>query len=351
MTDPQTPKNQLEMTLSSASVKLANGTGAVTASVTNTAAQPQRVVLRVFAGVFVAPPKTDTRNDGAASDVAPTPHGPRTSEPTEPADPADWATIDESLRTIAAGATVQYTVSFNASSAPGGTYSVKLNAYSADEPPESKSGQTLSLELILPATPAGPKPRKFPWWMVAAAAGLVAVIVVVAFILWPRNTEVPELTGGTLEQAQKALADAGLGGQFVPIESTETPDTVLSQEPEAGTRVEPESVITVDFAVQQTVKVPNVANLLGGAARAAIEDSGLQLVLNPASTCTLNQSGCTVRGQLPNAGETVPVGSAVMLTISKNISTFPVPTDICNVIFCPQFESDELQKFVFPLVP
>ena len=330
MTDPQTPKNQLEMTLSSASVKLANGTGAVTASVTNTAAQPQRVVLRVFAGAFVAPPKTDTRNDGTASDIAPTPHGPRTPEPTEPADPADWATIDESLRTIAAGATVQYTVSFNASSAPGGTYSVKLNAYSADEPPESKSGQTLSLELILPATPAGPKPRKFPWWMVAAAAGLVAVIVVVAFILWPRNTEVPELTGGTLEQAQKALADAGLGGQFVPIESTETPDTVLSQTPGAGTEAKKASTVIVDYAVPQSVEVPDFVNLRAGLARSAFADLGLFVVSHSTSTCNFNQGTCLVRVQSPPAGATVPVGSTVVVTLSLR-SKFQTPVPLFTI--------------------
>lgn len=346
MTDQEAQMSQIEMTLSSSRIKLEDGTGAVTASVTNTASKPQRVVLRVFGGEFVSPPQP-AAGDTTESEPPPS-HHPRVPQPDPPPDPAGWATIDESLRTIPAGATEQYAVSFDAKSAPGGTYSVKLNAYSADEPPEANSGQVLTLELVVPAQPVKPEPKKFPWWILAAAAGLVVVIAVVVFFLWPRKTEVPLLTGGTLQQAQAALVEAGLGGQFNPVESTEPPETVLSQDPEAGTEVEPESIVTVGFAVEQTVEVPNVIDQPAGAARSGLEDSGLRVALNPASTCSINDSGCIVRGQLPEGGERVPVGSTVMLTISPFVFTFPWPTDVCTVIFCERLNVDELERIELP---
>lgn len=345
MTDQQTPKSQIEMTLSSSTIRLENGTGAVTASITNTGAAAQRVVLRVFGGTFIAPPKAQAGEGGSGPVTEPTPHAPGTPAPEETPDPAGWATIEESLRTIPAGATEQYSVTFTAGPAPGGTYAVKLNAYSADEPPESKSGQTLALELVVPARPAKPKSRKFPWW-IAAAAGLVAVVAAVAFFLWPRNTEVPALAGSTLVQAQEALAKAGLGGKFNPVESSETPDVVLRQDPAAGARVEPGSVVTLDFAVVQTVVVPNVFNQPAGAARSGLEDSGLKVVLNPASSCTINEAGCKVRGQLPKAGETVPVGSTVMLTIGNLTFTFNPPLNVCKIVFCPTLEAKDLGKIL-----
>jgi hypothetical protein len=351
MTDQEAAMSQIEMTLSSSNIRLENGTGAVTASVTNAAAKPQRVVLRVFGGEFLSPPEPDAGAGAGATtepELPPPSHRPSVPLPDPPPDPSGWATIEESLRTIPAGATEQYAVAFEAKSAPGGTYSVKLNAYSADEPPEANSGQVLTLQIVVPAQPVKPEPHKFPWWIVAVAAGLVVVIAVVVFFLWPRKTEVPLLTGGTLDQAQAALVAANLGGAFNPVESTEPPETVLSQDPEAGAQVEPESIVTIGFAVEQTVEVPSVLNQQAAAARSGLADIGLQVVLNPASTCNINDSACIVRGQLPEAGERVPVGSNVMLTISPFVFTFPWPVDTCGFVFCHTLEPGELGRVKLP---
>ncbi|EMY35863.1 PASTA domain-containing protein [Arthrobacter crystallopoietes BAB-32] len=348
--------SHIEMTLSSSRLKLAKGTGAVTASVTNTAAKPQRIVLRAFGGRFVSPAKPGDGGVPAEAGKAPVraPAGSHRAGlplPDEPPDPTKWVTIDENLRSIAAGATEQYTVSFDSKDAPGGTYSVKLNAYSADEPPEANSGPVLSLELAVPAKPVEPKPNKFPWWIAAVAAVLVVAVAVVAFLLWPRKTEVPLLTGGTLEQAQQALAEANLGMKPDPVEAPDTPGTVLSQDPQAGEKVEPESIVTVGFAVEQTVEMPNVVGSPAGAARSGLLDTGLAVNFDGASNCTFNQPNCSVIGQLPEAGTRIPIGSTVLLTLGLDTlptPTFTVPGNICEIIFCETLGPIDLDRFRLP---
>jgi hypothetical protein len=221
----------IEMTLSSGSITLKEGTGAVTASVTNSATASQRIVLRAYSGNGVSPPDTRERTD-----------------------PASWATIDESLRTIAAGATEQYNVAFDAKAAPGGTYSVNLNAYSADEPPEANSGEVLSLEILVPPADQPGKPKRFPWWMVAAGAGLLAVIGIVVFLMWPKGTEVPEVTDGSLSLAVELLEKAELQPKVETVESDRAPDTVLTQDPPAGTKVARESVVSLGVAIKPADK-------------------------------------------------------------------------------------------------
>lgn len=222
--------SRIEMTLSAGSITLEQGVGAVTASVTNTAAESQRVVLRVYDGNGTAPPVP-----------------PATGERLKP---AGWATIEESLRIIPAGATEQYKVEFDAKGAPSGTYSVKINAYSADEPPEANSGEVLGFEIAIPPTKEAAKPKGFPWWMVAAGAGLLVAIGVVVFFMWPRGTEVPQVADGTLSRAVELLEKAELQPKVQTVESDRTPDTVLTQDPPAGTKVERESLVSLDVAIE-----------------------------------------------------------------------------------------------------
>ncbi|MDJ0356003.1 IPT/TIG domain-containing protein [Paenarthrobacter sp. PH39-S1] len=141
----------LSMTLSSPNVSLQDGKGALTASVTNTSAAPERVVLGAFPGAEVPP--VDSRS---------------------------WTTIEEPLRTIASGATAQYEVNFDTGGAAPGTYSIKLIPYSADDAPEDYAELAAVVQLVIAAVPVKPK-KKFPWVPVAAA---IVVLILGVGAVW-----------------------------------------------------------------------------------------------------------------------------------------------------------------------
>lgn len=161
----------LKVTLSSASVTLANDTGTLTVSVTNTGTTLERVVLGAYPPLAAAAPV-------AAGGPAPT-------APIGSA--ADWTEVEHPLREIAGGATEQYVVSFNGKGAAAGTYQVRLIAYSANRAPEEFSDQAGIVTVSKATTAATVIPRKPPWWLIAAGIGLVVIIAGVAFVLFSGN--------------------------------------------------------------------------------------------------------------------------------------------------------------------
>ncbi|MBO1031405.1 META domain-containing protein [Tessaracoccus sp. SD287] len=144
----------ITLTLTVAQVSVVDGRGMLTASVTNGAAVPARVVLGGFAP-----------SGGAPSAVA-------------------WTSIDRPLRDLAAGATEQYAVVF--APPPGtaaGSYPVRFIAYSADQAPEEYADQARQVDVLVPAAPVVAPPVKRPWWPWAAAAALVVVVAVVGWLV------------------------------------------------------------------------------------------------------------------------------------------------------------------------
>src|SRR5680860_1416989 len=136
---------KLSMTLSSQDVALTEGKGTITASVTNASAAPERVVLGAFP---VGPPNTLPGSTGA--------------------------TIEEPVRTVGPGATVQYEVAFDTTGAPPATYQVKLIPYSADEAPEDYAELGFVVQLVVPEV-VPVVVNRFPWWIVAVVAAVLII--------------------------------------------------------------------------------------------------------------------------------------------------------------------------------
>lgn len=144
----------IALTLPATTVTTADGTATLTASVTNSAAVPARIVLGAF--------------------------GPAGA--TEPGGTA-WTTIEVPLREVGPGATEQFTITFApAASVAAGTYPVRFIAYSADQAPEEHADQARQVDVVVPAQ-AVATPKPFVWWPWAVAAGLLVVLGVVAWLL------------------------------------------------------------------------------------------------------------------------------------------------------------------------
>ncbi len=158
--------NPITLTLTSTSLTL-TGPASLTASVTNAATVPARVVLGAFPAM-----------EGPGQLAAPP------SAPPPGADPASWTRIDRPLRTIAPGTTEQYTVTVTPpAQAPAGQYAVRLIAYDADRPPEEYSDQARQVDLVVPARPAPAAGAGLPWWAYLIAGALVVVVGVVLFLV------------------------------------------------------------------------------------------------------------------------------------------------------------------------
>ena len=141
---------------------------------------------------------------------------------------------------------------------------------------------------------------------------------------------VPDLVGMSEADATDAVVDAGL----VPSTDDEYNATVdagdvIASDPAAGTSVERESRvnITVSLGPANVVLPDTLAGLTESSARDALEELGLR-----GGTITEETSAEVTEGRVittnPQAGQTVPVGSAVNLVLSNGKVTVPLLTDL-----------------------
>jgi hypothetical protein len=272
------------MTLSSPTVVLKDGKGSLTASVTNGTGASARVVLGAFAG-------------GTATET--------------------YTVIPDPLRTLAAGATEQYLVTFDTSGAKPGSYPVKLIAYSADDAPEDYADQAhvVTLEVPAPATPT--PPSRFPWlWVIIGAVALLAVVGGVLWFLF-KDASVPPVVGKPQAEAVQILKDAGFGTSVVEKESAEVAGTVVGQEPEGGRTVGRGSMVVLDVAVPLRTAVPAVLGTSVESAKAQFAAAKIQLDFTASSTCTkspeLSLQRCVVLGVNPDVGTRVNLNALVLV--------------------------------------
>ncbi len=126
----------------------------VTATVTNSATVPARVVLAAFA------PEPGA---GGVVDSA-----------------REWSAIDRPLREVPAGATEEFAITITPPpDAAAGERLVRFIAYDADRPPEEYSDRARTVTVVVPARAAAAPGT--PWWLWVAAAALVLVVGGVAF--------------------------------------------------------------------------------------------------------------------------------------------------------------------------
>ncbi|RMI42983.1 Stk1 family PASTA domain-containing Ser/Thr kinase [Streptomyces triticirhizae] len=147
----------------------------------------------------------------------------------------------------------------------------------------------------------------------------------------PELVEVPDVTGDSFEDAQAELEDLDL---TVRQESEEDPNaepgTVLSQDPEGGTEVEPESEVTLTVATApDTEAVPDVVGKPFDQARAELVAAGFTVTREnqPDDSRPENE----VISQDPGAGSQHSPGGLVVLTVAVPTQTTPAEVEVPNV--------------------
>ncbi|WP_311214826.1 MULTISPECIES: PASTA domain-containing protein [unclassified Arthrobacter] len=277
----------ITMTLSSPDVVLKDGKGSLTASVTNGSAEAERVVLGAFPGQVTSPPSKT------------------------------YATISNPLRTIAAGATEQYVVSFDTASAAAGSYPVKLIAYSADDAPEDYADQAHVVTLSVPAAEEPKPPRPFPWlWVIIGGVVLLAVVGLILFFIF-KDANVPDVKTKPQAEAVKIIEDAGFKATTSQTESTSPEGTVVNQSPAGGEKVGRGSTVNLEIAAPVQMRVPEVVGLSVEDARSVLQGAGLQMDFTVSAACRTTRDagrfGCFVAGVFPNPGEPIRSNSLVLV--------------------------------------
>ncbi|MFI7742512.1 PASTA domain-containing protein [Kocuria rhizosphaericola] len=329
--------NEISMTLSSTHIELQNGKGAISASVTNGAAETQQLILAAF---DEAGPSSQAADAAAAS-----------GEPAEAGtDSTSWVDIENPHRAVGPGKTEQFTVSFDGTGRTAGTHTVKLIAYSADENPEDNRGESATVTVVVPeAEPEEKKEtRKIPWWVWAIAAAVLLAIGALVFFLLQRDPEVPNVVDRPVGEAVSVLAenDFRIAADFEYVQSDRPADTVLSQDPAGGARAEAGSTVSLTLAAPRTAQVPGVVGQRAPAAAELITSSGFTFLFPSGAPCTatVNTDRCFVTDQFPAAGSEQPLEAQIVLVTRQRPSgggggTFP------TVIACPECDEAVLDRF------
>ncbi|MEU2598613.1 Stk1 family PASTA domain-containing Ser/Thr kinase [Streptomyces hirsutus] len=131
------------------------------------------------------------------------------------------------------------------------------------------------------------------------------------------KVEVPDVKGLSFADAEKSLKEKGFKTEKKSQESSDTPDTVLSQDPEGGATREKGTTITLTVAREVSqVTVPNLLGSTPDAAKALLESKGLVLGAQTEEESTAQAEG-TVFEQSLSPGTDVDRGSTVTIKIAK----------------------------------
>jgi serine/threonine-protein kinase len=186
-----------------------------------------------------------------------------------------------------------------------------------------------------PAPAAQPKKSGVSAW-VWVALGLLLLLIAgagVAFALGllGGGVPVPNVVGRPLAQATTTLTTAGLRLGKVSYSGTSVAGvadgSVVSQDPAAGSKVATGTPVSLVIAGQQVIQVPDVTGQSLTQATETLEGVGL-VVGTVSRVPTSTAAPDTVLSETPAAGQSVPHGS----TVTLSVAAAPVSAQVPNVV-------------------
>jgi len=142
----------------------------------------------------------------------------------------------------------------------------------------------------------------------------------------PQRVTVPSVVGQSQDSASAEVANVGLKVSIVQQDSTQTPGTVLSQDPGAGSQAGRGSTVTLTVARQpQQVTVPNTVGQSQSSALSALADAGLTPIVGGTQPVTNQAQDGKVVAQEPSGGK-AKRGARVTITVGKFTPPPTTPT-------------------------
>lgn len=152
------------------------------------------------------------------------------------------------------------------------------------------------------------------------------------------NVAVPEVIGHNLSDAKKILAGTHLElGQVTKVGSGAEPQTVLQQDPAAGTEVPIGTSVTLHVAAMELIAVPDLRGHSREEAESTLKKERLRL--GEVTKRFSDQPEGTIVWQNPAAETKVPVGTAVDLWTAVS-----APVEVPNLRGRPIKEVEEILK-------
>lgn len=149
----------------------------------------------------------------------------------------------------------------------------------------------------------------------------------------------PDLTGGTLDEAKTALnaSEMALGNVTEAFDEKVPAGVVIAQDPAKGTEVRHGTPVALEVSKgPQPIPVPDVRGKTQDAAVKALQDAGLKAVIAPETVNDKSVPKGAVVSQTPANG-TLIRGESVTLTVSKGPKMVKVPSFIGK-------QADEAEK-------
>lgn len=149
----------------------------------------------------------------------------------------------------------------------------------------------------------------------------------------------PDLTGGTLDEAKTALnaAEMALGNVTEAFDEKVPAGVVIAQDPAKGTEVRHGTPVALEVSKgPQPIPVPDVRGKTQDAAVKTLQDAGLKAVIAPETVNDKSVPKGAVVSQTPANG-TLIRGESVTLTVSKGPKMVKVPSFIGK-------QADEAEK-------
>jgi eukaryotic-like serine/threonine-protein kinase len=142
----------------------------------------------------------------------------------------------------------------------------------------------------------------------------------------PRTVEVPLLVGETQSVATTEIRGAGLDPAVVKRQDTAPKGQVLQQAPDAGTRVEQGSTVTIVVSSGEAkVTVPNVIGKLQSNAQSTLRAKGFNVTVKEQTVDVPAQDGRVI-DQFPAPGGSGTKGSTVTIFVGRFTAPEPPPT-------------------------
>ncbi|KRV47344.1 serine/threonine protein kinase [Wenjunlia vitaminophila] len=151
--------------------------------------------------------------------------------------------------------------------------------------------------------------------------------VTVSLSQGPETVEVPDVVNDDEDTARNDLEDAGFKVETKTEESEQPEGTVLSQDPEGGSRQPPNTTVTITVAVKpeaQLTEVPNVVGQSYATAEQMLKNLGLNVAKVEEDAPDKPQD--VVFKQSHSPGSQVNPSETITLTVPKVVTKVPVPT-------------------------
>jgi serine/threonine-protein kinase len=186
------------------------------------------------------------------------------------------------------------------------------------------------------------KKRSLLWLWITLAALLLIGVAAFAISAMNKTAAVPNVIGMTQVEAQSTITEAGF--KVGNVDTTQTAAAaevgkVVAEDPAPATQARPGTSINIVVSGgQKLVSVPAVTGLTQAAAQSALTAAGLTFkITNGASSVVPKGS---VISQAPSAGEQVPAGTNIGLTVSQGPQNATVP----NVVGQTQSQAQSALK-------